>query len=525
MIKKLKRILFLCLIVLCSPFSAKSHITQFITAMDNWKSISNLTLAGDRFFFYADSGKGNRLWVSDGTEIGTHKVEMAVNYDESKFGAVYLETVIGDKLVYSVIYLNPENKAVEDIFMTDGTTENTKLLSRMEPAPQLTSSFFVYKSSLYREISTSEYGLELFKLDTLGTGFKILKDIRQGPQSSNARLAFILRDTLFIMADSGGVHYLYKTDGTEEGTVRVCSIPYVDADPDIGDFYPYKDMYCFDGEDDIHGVELWVTDGTKLGTKMFAEINPYDHSMPLSMYQFGDYIYCMANGGHDGWQLWAANGKPGGTHMVKKLGGVDGSYPDQLIAVNNQLFFVAYNKNSQRCLYKTDGTENGTALLLEPLGSAMVANLTDFNNKLYCTNSALYECNGTIDGTKQILDSNNVKIIPTSNLIVTKSTLYFARNDNELWKIEIPSDVQESSKQNVFSIFPNPANDFLIVNFQDNINQHSLEILDFAGRIVYYNDNLSNKEVISLSRLSNGVYFAKMFLGDQLVIKKIVITK
>src|SRR6185436_3274903 len=76
----------------------------------------------------------------------------------------------------------------------------------------------------------------------------------------------------------------------------------------------------FQGNDGIHGTELWRSDGTRAGTKMVADVVPGPDGLPP---QFltpapGGVYFSAADGIH-GRELWWSDGTAAGTHMVVDL--------------------------------------------------------------------------------------------------------------------------------------------------------------------------------------------------------------
>jgi len=62
-----------------------------------------------------------------------------------------------------------------------------------------------------------------------------------------------------------------------------------------------------------------------------------------------------------------------------------------------------------------------------------------------------------------------------------------------------------SSKFEHLSVYPNPANDFVNINFE-NIHNAIVEVKDLTGKILIQNKIHSNHNIISISNLAKGVY-------------------
>jgi len=100
---------------------------------------------------------------------------------------------------------------------------------------------------------------------------------------------------------------VWVTDGTAAGTYLV-----KDINPD-GDFTPYGMLLTaanghiyFQADDGISGLELWKTDGTEEGTIMVADINPGPAgSEAVHFVQLGDQLLFSADDGAHGAELWA----------------------------------------------------------------------------------------------------------------------------------------------------------------------------------------------------------------------------
>jgi len=137
-------------------------------------------------------------------------------------------------------------------------------------------------------------------------------------------------------------------------------------------------IHLFTWYDDIHGYEVWRTDGTVAGTSMVKDIRPgsYGGGSVESAIIIDGIYYFAANDGVNSTELWRSDGTETGTIMVKDInpGIDDGSFPYHLSVIDNSFYFFGRtgdnngtNWKGNKGLYKSDGTEAGT-LLVEDFG-------------------------------------------------------------------------------------------------------------------------------------------------------------
>lgn len=81
----------------------------------------------------------------------------------------------------------------------------------------------------------------------------------------------------------------------------------------------------------------------------------------------------------------------------------------------------------------------------------------------------------------------------------------------------------ESFDSSVFSISPNPANDFINISNTENIKVSNIKITDLNGRVVKQNnfDNVSSIN-LNVSDLSSGVYMMNINTNEGMMVKKII---
>ena len=103
----------------------------------------------------------------------------------------------------------------------------------------------------------------------------------------------------------------------------------------------------FTGYDNPSGRELWVSDGTELGTYMVKDIHPGSES---GIETFGGFLTVwdnklvfQADDGVHGKELWISDGTAGGTRLLHDLEpGFAGSIPSTFTVFQNRLVYTAY---------------------------------------------------------------------------------------------------------------------------------------------------------------------------------------
>ncbi len=318
-------------------------------------------------------------------------------------------------------------------------------------------------------LSDDTHGTELWKSDGTEAGTVLVKDIRPGLtphyNSSYPYAVAIVDGTLFFRAD--GVngyqgHVLWKSDGTEAGTVLVKNIWSVEGIVVDGTLY-------FGAGDGVHGFELWKSDGTEAGTVLVKDIfpgsspTPYgtvaNGSGPEQLTNVNGTLFFTANDGVNGRKLWKSDGTEAGTVLVKNI--APGSYasnPYALTTVNGTLFFLARDSDrvSSGGLWKSDGTEAGTVLVKHfQWGFRLTTpseRLTAVNGTLFFGAGdaqhglELWQSDGTTAGTVMVADLNPGRAGSYPKSITNADgKLYFAADDGthgvELWTLSVDTPI------------------------------------------------------------------------------------
>jgi len=300
--------------------------------------------------------------------------------------------------------------------------------------PDLTHSIQV-NGTVYFSANDAIHGIELWKSDGTEDGTVMVKDIVPGGSfsSSNPEYLTNVGGIIYFCAD----HSLWKSNGTESGTIKLkngCS-PY-------GSFISYNNKLFFTQYDGF-----WISDGTEAGTVLFKQgISTLDSEIVES----NGMLYLSANDSVNGYELWISDGTPQGTHLIKDIHwGSLPSNPRLLTAVGGKVFFVADDGVHGEELWKSDGTEVGTRMILDTHPGEQGSNIPwicNVNGVLYFNandgvhGNELWKSNGEPSDTRMVKDiyagpvggSPSVIRNLNGNALFTASDEFYG--NGELWE-------------------------------------------------------------------------------------------
>jgi ELWxxDGT repeat protein len=332
-------------------------------------SPTDLTSLGDTLFFTAfDPNTGIELWKSDGTAGGTVLVK---DINPGPAGSMPRDlTPLGDKLLF--LAHHPDTGI--ELWRTDGTTEGTVLVKDVAPGPARgfpPSGLAVMDGHVFLFVFQSlegSQGFELWKSDGTEQGTLLVMELPNIPAEPTTA-----GDTLFFTSGEARLlsRHVWKTDGTPEGTFPLPGLPPVST------LTPTSNLLFFVALNPSAvnpGYELWKSDGTREGTFSILFV-PYNGSMG-SLTPVGDTLLFTASEPGTGSELWKTDGTAAGTMRVKDIfPGPESSFKgsDDLIPVGETVFFNACEPVTGCELWKSDGTESGTILVKDitpgPAGS------------------------------------------------------------------------------------------------------------------------------------------------------------
>ena len=296
---------------------------------------------------YFSDFSGN-LWRTNGTAEGTN-----IAVDASTVGIDFIDRPVeyNGKLYFGA---NNDENGTEP-WVSDGTTEGTSLLADIDPVSNrssllLSSEFVEYNGKLYFSADDGVNGQELWVTDGTTEGTKLAIDLNPGEENGSPSELTVANGKLFFRGNDPNGRQVFVSDGTAEGTQALAT-----ANPsDIAEYN--GKVYFAAGNNEGANGELWVSDGTPDGTnKLPLEIRPGElSSFPEEFTEFNDKLYFQAIGEDEiGKELWVTDGTVAGTQLVADIdvGGAD-SDPQDLTVVGDELFFRARSAGRGRELYK-----------------------------------------------------------------------------------------------------------------------------------------------------------------------------
>lgn len=438
--------------------------------------------ARDKVFFVAHSGRGQELWVSDGTVDGTEPIlSFAPGH-----GFVDRPFAVGD----SAYFLASDSAGEFGLWLTDGRKKERIHLFR-DPYDLFGFEFLAEAAGqlFFRYYPSAGDSWELWVARDYPNSAESLEKLIEfgGFAAAGARLLYSAYDP------KDHRDALWVTDGTVNGTEAFFTVRWSSLfSNDYRTLGGFGGRFFFALDDPERGEELWTTAGSAVNTEIFLDARPGSlgsDPVPLAslngrlLFSAGESGELFSTDGtaagtvHLGYRLFRENrgvavtggraffvgstevpwsglvvtdGTPEGTKPVFRMTGANlGNVPLHPTAFGDRVFFVQEEESSGWELWASDGTPEGTGLFADLVpgthGSAP-RGLAVAGGRLFVLCSpegeedrCLWVSDGTPEGTRPIEGprSSAEGFRPGDDLAPAGATLYFAFPDGvhgfELW--------------------------------------------------------------------------------------------
>lgn len=344
-----------------------------------------------------------------------------------------------------------------ELYKTNGTQAGTSLVMNLNPnfsGSSYPSNFTVFNGELYFTAEDGVHGRELFKTD--GTTITLVKDINVGSGSSSNH-----SDNMMAMLEGNGFLYffaedisgtgydLWKTDGTEIGTVKVSEL---NTNESSGLNLNFKklgnDLYFVYTDNNTGHRQIFKYDVLTNNNTSVLDVYPSNNTSGyLYLTIFDNKLFTVADG-----KLYYTNGA---TNNFVTLGTTGITSFDKLTVLNDAIFFFGNtatygNQDVYKCYYSVADNDYKVEIVynfnatgnnfLTPVAGYLADDgnpyFTVLNNKLYFAAKEQSSPNGGLvyqvyetDGT-----TTQVSIPVTHSGSPTSRPIYWiTANDNKLY--------------------------------------------------------------------------------------------
>ncbi|HEV7671305.1 MAG TPA: hypothetical protein VGS22_22535 [Thermoanaerobaculia bacterium] len=354
-----------------------------------------------RLLFFAQSGRRKvRLFASDGTAAGTSVIREAPGYN---FFGDYEPPA---DHTFSRAGRHAFFESRSRIWSTDGTEAGTQVLKR----PPVFLNAYVPLGALGDELVFAGHdgSRDCGQRPDVDAGeIEPWVSSGGGPRDTHRILDLNPWEKPFGWHCRTLPESSYPGSGLALGTVVLFA---------AGDLVHGRELFATDGTKDGTRLVKDINPGLKTNPHFDPQYPPFgpervgEDSSPSDLVRAGSRAFFVANDGTAGRELWMTNGTRRGTRRVVDLvPGSDGSTPRDLVAVGDAVYFFAAHGAGEG-LFRSDGTRSGTVLVSDLTGVSQARNLTLVRDRLFFvalrpeSGTELWTSRGTAETTGEVVD-------------------------------------------------------------------------------------------------------------------------
>ncbi len=269
---------------------------------------ANLTAVGGTLLFNAIASGGNDLWKSDGTFAGTVRVKGKLNLQPTDL------TALGNRVFFTA---GPESSYGRELWVSDGTATGTHIVKDINPGPTSSqvADMTPVGDKLFFAAFDANLDNELWISDGTKAGTQRLKNINPVvdpahpfSQGSDPTRFADLNGIAYFTAITDNRRFMWKSDGTAAGTVKLPSTRDDGAGPDPLELTVVGDVLFFRSQTDATGDALFYTRDTV--SHRVTDIWISADNEPTELTEAGGALFFRDWSFAAGQELWRATIEP-----------------------------------------------------------------------------------------------------------------------------------------------------------------------------------------------------------------------
>lgn len=280
---------------------------SIVFTFNSFRGLRDMEVLNDNLIIISGDQEGTKLFISDGTEAGT--VPYYLLNTGSEFSRDYYMNAVDDNMYF--FYKRPSSELI-DLYVTDGTNAGTKPIIELESYgfvnPEETRSLYGFNGKYF----IGAY----VKPDVFREKYLL---VAEGPDNAVVRVDYeedeiwpeyftVYKGELYFsgVTGAGSFYYVYKTDGTVDGTLRPIDPSELGAGGTFGGSYMtvFQDELYFSAYRRELGDELWRSDGTTENTFSIDIVPGSESSNPTDLVATDSILFFIAETPEYGRELW-----------------------------------------------------------------------------------------------------------------------------------------------------------------------------------------------------------------------------
>ncbi|GAA4291925.1 T9SS type A sorting domain-containing protein [Aestuariibaculum suncheonense] len=389
--------------------SGTTFVKDLRTGSDN-SSPSNFFEFNNTLYFSANTGSGNVLFTTDGTDTGT---------TQTAFPFIFNQTELNGK-VYFVLTSDSYK-----LYQFDGSNAIpvTNSGTGVEAVIGATIASFKNKIYCYMDYSEDEasIGRELYAYDPTSENFTLIKDITEDDTNSGISNFTILGDELYFEAEDT----LWKTDGTESGTMAVTETTSLAG---ITSLFAWNGILFFEGDNGTSEDQLWSYNPSNGVLTNVSNLNGSsdvdgDNHDPSDYAGYGAYLYYAGKVSDNSSKYLFRTDGVTTTRLDSNIIDID-----DLVVLNGVVYFEGDNGTTGNELYSLDTTTlsaNDVTQEIVQVFPNPATNFVKLPDNFKNSEFTIYDSNGKMV-RKGLISSNEIKFDLCSGLYLLKIKTEFS---------------------------------------------------------------------------------------------------